>query len=155
MRPKALQEILAVATAGLLLGTAGGCGSGASGGSGGAATPSPAPTDGASPADAFLSTYATSDGRVLRRDQGSDVVSEGQAYGMLVAELAGMPEVASTIWSWTRDHLLTPEGLLSFHADGQGKILDPQPAADADVLAAYASRYDGPDAVCRTPTVTR
>ena len=147
MRPKALQGVLAVATAGLLLGTAGGCGSGASSTSQGSGTPSPAPSDGASPADAFLSTYATTDGRVLRRDQGSDVVSEGQAYGLLVAELAGQPDVARTIWAWTRDHLLTPQGLLSFHANGQGKILDPQPAADADVLAAYALlRYDGPDA---------
>ncbi len=147
MRPKPLRSVLAGATAGLLLGTAGGCGSEASSGSGGAATPSPAPSEGASPADAFLSTYATSDGRVMRRDQGSDVVSEGQAYGMLVAELAGQPDVARTIWAWTRDHLLTRDGLLSFHADGQGKILDPQPAADADVLAAFALlRYDGPDA---------
>ena len=147
MTPKALQSVLAVAIAGLILSTAGGCGSGASNGSGSGGAATPAPSDGASPADAFLSTYATSDGRVLRRDQGSDVVSEGQAYGMLVAELAGQPDVARTIWSWTRDHLLTPDGLLAFHADGQGKILDPQPAADADVLAAYALlRYDGPDA---------
>jgi endoglucanase len=136
---------LALATAGLLLGTASGCGAGGS--SGGASTTSPGSTGAPTAEDAFLSAYVTPDGRVLRHDQGDDVVSEGQAYAMLVAELANRPDVVGTVWSWTREHLLTSDGLLSFHADDQGKILDPQPAADADVLAAYALlRYDGPDA---------
>ncbi|HYZ66862.1 MAG TPA: glycoside hydrolase, partial [Mycobacterium sp.] len=29
----------------------------------------------------FLSSYVGADGRVVRRDEGGDVVSEGQAYG--------------------------------------------------------------------------
>jgi endoglucanase len=97
--------------------------------------------------DAFLSGYVTSDGRVLRHDQGNDVVSEGQAYAMLAAEEAGRSDLVRTIWSWTKDHLAVSDGLLAFHADDQGKVLDRQPAADADVLTAYALlRYDGPDA---------
>ncbi|MBO0846496.1 MAG: hypothetical protein J2P22_13885 [Nocardioides sp.] len=97
--------------------------------------------------EAFLSTYVTSDGRVLRHDQGDDIVSEGQAYGMLIAELAGRDDVVRSIWSWTHAHLATPDGLLSYHADSQGKVLDAQPASDADVLASYALlRYDGPGA---------
>jgi len=96
---------------------------------------------------AFLSGYVTPDGRVLRHDQGDDIVSEGQAYGMLAAELAGRDDLARSIWTWTRHHLQNPEGLLAFHADSQGKVLDQQPATDADVLSAYALlRYDGRDA---------
>ena len=97
--------------------------------------------------DSFLSGYVTSDGAVLRRDQGNDVVSEGQAYAMLVAEEAGRTDLVKAIWSWTKDHLSVSDGLLAYHADSQGRILDRQPAADADVLTAYALlRYDGPDA---------
>ena len=32
----------------------------------------------------FLDEYVEPDGRVVRRDEGGDVVSEGQAYGMLI-----------------------------------------------------------------------
>jgi len=102
--------------------------------------------EGTAAARHFLATYVTSDGRVLRKDQGSDVVSEGQAYGMLIAELVGDDDTVRQIWSWTRDHLRRPDGLLGFHADSSGKVLDPQSATDADTLAAYALlRYDGPD----------
>jgi endoglucanase len=94
----------------------------------------------------FLSTYVADDGRVLRHDQGDDIVSEGQAYGMLVAELAGRDDTVRTIWSWTRSHLQGSDGLLAFHANADGKVIDHEPAADADTLAAYALlRYAGPD----------
>src|SRR5947199_38809 len=52
-------------------------------------------------AQRFLERYVTADGRVIRRDQGGDVVSEGQAYGMLIAEVAGRPAVADAVWRWT------------------------------------------------------
>jgi endoglucanase len=112
-------------------------------------SPASAPASGAplTDAGAFLSAYLTSDGRVLRHDQGDDVVSEGQAYGMLAAEVAGRSDLVRTTWSWTKAHLSVPDGLLAFHADTRGEVLDRQPASDADVLAAYALlRYDGPDA---------
>jgi endoglucanase len=89
-------------------------------------------------AQTFLSTYVEPDGRVLRHDQGGDIVSEGQAYGMLIAELAGREDLVGTIWSWTKAHLQDSDGLLSYHADANGQVLDRQPAADADTLAAYA-----------------
>jgi endoglucanase len=92
----------------------------------------------------FLSRYMTSDGRVLRRDQGGDIVSESQAYGMLIAQLANRPATVRTIWQWTKAHLSRPDGLLAFHAAGDGRVIDPNPAADADTLAAYALlRYRG------------
>ena len=94
----------------------------------------------------FLTRYVTGDGRVIRHDQGGDIVSEGQAYGMLIAEIAGRPALARTIWSWTNAHLGRPDGLFASHASGTGQIEDPHSATDADVLIAYALlRYTGPD----------
>jgi endoglucanase len=106
----------------------------------------PLPTHVSAAANAFLARYVTSDGRALRHDQGDDVVSEGQAYGMLIAELANRPDLVRTIWTWTQAHLQRPDSLLAFHANASGTILDDQSAADADVLTSYALlRYDGPD----------
>lgn len=95
-------------------------------------------------ADRFLARYVTGDGRVIRHDQGGDIVSEGQAYAMLIAQVAGRPTLVRTIWSWTDSHLRRGDGLLAYHADGSGHVEDNNPAADADVLAAYALlRYRG------------
>lgn len=98
------------------------------------------------PSARFLSRYVTSDGRVIRHDQGGDIVSEGQAYGMLIAQVANKPALVRTIWSWTSGHLRRADGLFAWHATGSGQIEDPQSATDADVLIAYALlRYTGPD----------
>jgi len=94
--------------------------------------------------DRFLSRYVTGDGRVIRHDQGDDIVSEGQAYAMLVAEASGQPARVRTIWSWTREHLGRPDGLIAWHAAGSGQVEDPHSATDADILIAYALlRYSG------------
>jgi Glycosyl hydrolases family 8 len=94
----------------------------------------------------FLNRYVTSDGRVIRHDQGGDIVSEGQAYAMLIAEVAQRPALVRTIWSWTNERLGRPDGLFAWHATGSGQILNPQSATDADVLIAYALlRYRGAD----------
>jgi endoglucanase len=101
-------------------------------------------TTGSSAAQRFLDSYLADDGRVVRHDQGGDIVSEGQAYGMLLAQLAGRQDLVPTIWAWTREHLQRPDGLLSFRADADGVVVGADPASDADVLAAYALlRYDG------------
>jgi endoglucanase len=107
---------------------------------------SSSPSSGAA-AGHFLDTYVTDDGRVLRRDQGNDIVSEGQAYAMLVAELDDRDDLVPTIWRWTKDHLGRDDGLLSFHASQDGTVVGADPAADADVLTAFALlTYDGADA---------
>ncbi|HVA60958.1 MAG TPA: glycosyl hydrolase family 8 [Mycobacteriales bacterium] len=94
----------------------------------------------------FLDTFVTADGRVLRPDQGNDIVSEGQAYGMLLAEIAGRPQTVRTIWAWTQRHLQRSDALISWHATASGSVLDHQSATDADVLTAFALlRYDGLD----------
>ena len=100
-----------------------------------------------SAAAAFLDTYVRPDGRISRPDQGDDTVSEGQAYALLLAQVTGDDAVFGRIWEWTRAHLQRADGLLSFHADRTGRVLDEQPASDADLLAAWALlRYEGEDA---------
>jgi endo-1,4-beta-D-glucanase Y len=97
-------------------------------------------------ASRFLARYVTGDGRVIRHDQGGDIVSEGQAYAMLLADVAQQPALLRTIWSWTSSHLSRPDGLFAWHASGGGQVEDPQSATDADVLIAYALlRYRGSD----------
>ena len=98
-------------------------------------------------ANAFLGKYVQPTGRVARLDQGNDTVSEGQAYGMLLAEVAGRPAIVRRIWQWTRVHLQDGKGLFAYHASPSGHVLDSQPASDADVLIAWALlRYSGPGA---------
>lgn len=88
----------------------------------------------------------TGDGRVIRHDQGGDIVSEGQAYALLIAEIADRPDVVRTIWSWTSTHLGRPDGLFASHATDAGRLEDPHSATDADTLIAYALlHYIGPD----------
>ncbi len=100
------------------------------------------------PAASFLRTYVQPDGRVNRPDQGNDTVSEGQAYGMLLAETMGRDHLFNLIWRWTRAHLQRGNGLFAWHANAAGKILSPEPASDADLLIAWALlRYQGPGAV--------
>jgi endoglucanase len=88
-------------------------------------------------AQRFLARYVTAGGRVVRRDQGGDSVSEGQAYAMLLAAATGDRDRFRRVWTWTRTHLRRRDGLLSSRWR-RGAIADPQPAADADLDAAYA-----------------
>jgi len=85
----------------------------------------------------FLDRYVEDDGRVVRHDQGGDTVSEGQAYAMLLAVAERDEARFERVWTWTREHLRRPDGLLAWRwADG--RVADPQPAADADLDAARA-----------------
>jgi endoglucanase len=95
----------------------------------------------------FLAKYAQPGGRVVRLDQGGDTVSEGQAYGMLLAEVAGDDAAFRRIWGWTHDHLRLRSGLFAFHANTAGKVVSQQAASDADLLIAWALlRYHGSSA---------
>ncbi|OMH33086.1 glycosyl hydrolase family 8 [Tersicoccus sp. Bi-70] len=115
--------------------------------SGGRSTPqahstdqSPAPTvpaTAAGSARAFLDRWVDPDGRVVRRDQGGDTVSEGQAYGLLIALAARDRDAFARILGWTQAHLQRDDQLLSWRwADGA--VQDSAPAADADLDAARA-----------------
>lgn len=88
-------------------------------------------------AEGFLSEYIDTDGRVVRRDQGGDTVSEGQAYALLVAVGIGDRDTFAEVWSWTEDNLQRPDGLLSWRwADGA--VVDASSASDADLDTARA-----------------
>jgi endoglucanase len=88
-------------------------------------------------AERFLDRYVLPNGRVVRRDQGGDTVSEGQAYGMLLAAAIGDRSRFSSIWAWTRTHLQRPDGTLNWHWEN-GRVTGAGPAADADLDAARA-----------------
>jgi endoglucanase len=85
----------------------------------------------------FLDRYELPNGRVVRWDQGADTVSEGEGYAMLLSVAAGDRRRFDAAWSWTRAHLLQPDGLLAWHW-ANGAITSSEPAADADVDVAYA-----------------
>jgi len=84
----------------------------------------------------FLNAWVD-DGRVIRRDQGNDTVSEGQAYGLLIALGVRDEESFDEIWDWTSDNLVRPDGLLAWQWD-DGAIVDDEPASDADLDVARA-----------------
>lgn len=90
----------------------------------------------------FLSTYVQPDGRVVRADQGGDTVSEGQAYGMLLAVASGNRAELDRIWGWTRANLQEPDGLLAWHWQ-DGKVVSTEAASDADLDAAWALALAG------------
>jgi endoglucanase len=130
---RALALLLVAAVAGAA--TLAGCGSaGQASGPGLSGTPRERAV---AAARAFLDRYVDGDGRVVRRDQGGDTVSEGQAYAMLAAVAVGDRARFDRVWSWTRAHLRRDDGLLSWHWAG-GKVADPQASADADLDAAHA-----------------
>jgi endoglucanase len=92
----------------------------------------------------FLARYVDPTGRVVRLDQGSDTVSEGQSYALVLAQLAGDETTFKRVWDWTAAHLLRPDGLLASHADAT-HVIDTSPAADADVVTAWALLKAGGD----------
>lgn len=104
------------------------------------ATSSPAPDVDRSAAQLrtdFLDDYVQG-GRVVRTDQGGDTVSEGQAYGLLIAYANDDRETFDRIWSWTQRHLLTDDGLLAWRWTPDDGVADEQSASDADLDAARA-----------------
>jgi endoglucanase len=85
----------------------------------------------------FLDRYVEPDGRVVRRDQGGDTVSEGQSYALLLAVATGDRRRFATVWAWTRHNLERDDGLLASRWAG-GAVADADAATDADLDAARA-----------------
>jgi endo-1,4-beta-D-glucanase Y len=88
-------------------------------------------------ARAFLQRYEASNGRVVRKDQGGDTVSEGQGYAMLLAVAVGARQQFAAAWHWDQTHLQLPDGLFAYHWN-EGKVVNDQPATDADLQTAWA-----------------
>jgi endoglucanase len=93
-------------------------------------------------ARSFLRTYVAPDGRVVRRDQGGDTVSEGQGYAMLMAFATDARSTFARVWSWTRANLQLPNHLFAFRW-ANGAVVSAAPAADADVQIAWALQLAG------------
>ena len=88
-------------------------------------------------ARAFLERYEASSGRVVRKDQGGDTVSEGQGYALLLAVAIGERQQFAAAWRWERTHLQLPDGLFAYHWSGR-KVVNAEPATDADLDTAWA-----------------
>jgi endoglucanase len=88
-------------------------------------------------ANRFLERFVDPNGRVVRRDQGGDTVSEGQAYAMLLAVAIGDRKTFNRVWTWTKNNIQRSDGLLSWHWQN-GSVDDDAPSADADLDAAHA-----------------
>lgn len=102
------------------------------------ATPAPLRTFTAAQAGHnFLTAYVDPDGRVVRRDQGGDTVSEGQAYAMLIAVGTGDKTALTSVWGWTKLNLLQPDGTMAWRWQS-GQVVDTSSASDADLDAARA-----------------
>ncbi len=106
-------------------------------------------------ARAFLDTYVDADGRVVRRDQGEDTVSEGVSYALLLAQVAGDEGTERLVWQWAQEHLQRDDLLLAFLTDASGTVVDDQPATDADLVVAWAlSMSNDPDLRAQAPAIT-
>jgi oligosaccharide reducing-end xylanase len=66
----------------------------------------------------------------------NDVRTEGLSYGMMISVEMDRHEDFDRIWKWTKVHLWHPDGpargYFSWHADLQGRVLDPGPASDGE-----------------------
>jgi cellulose synthase (UDP-forming) len=88
-------------------------------------------------AQAFLDRYVDDTGRAVRLDEGGDTVSEGQAYALLLSVAVGDRDRFQQVFEWTENNLRRDDGLLASHWD-RNRIVDRQPATDADLDAARA-----------------
>jgi endoglucanase len=91
----------------------------------------------ATAARSFLGRYVLSDGRAVRRDQGGDTVAAGQAQALLLTVAVGDRRRFSTVWRWTRTHIVRRDGLLASHWRG-GRVVNASSASDADLDTARA-----------------
>jgi len=89
---------------------------------------------------AYRAAYIETDGRVIDTGQGGISHSEGQGYGMLLAEAAADRVTFDRIWTWTQRHLqVRQDALLAWRWDpASRKVTDSNNATDGDLLVAWA-----------------
>ncbi|MET0271257.1 MAG: glycosyl hydrolase family 8 [Sphingomonas sp.] len=88
----------------------------------------------------FLKRFLDPAGRVVDTGNGGISHSEGQGYGLLIAEATGDRAGFDRIWAWTRATLMRPDGLFSWRYDPRAArpVGDPNNATDGDILIAWA-----------------
>lgn len=95
--------------------------------------------------ESFRKTYITQDGRVQDLDQvHRPTVSEGQAYALFFALVAGDRRQFAALLEWTQNnlalgdlHQFAPGWHWGRSASGRWELLDSNPASDADLWLAY------------------
>jgi len=95
---------------------------------------------------AFMDAFVSADGRVIDSSTAERITtSEGQAYGLFFALVAGDQAGFSRLLDWTENNLA--QGDLGNHlpawkwghgSAGQWGVIDPNAASDADLWMAYA-----------------
>jgi len=104
------------------------------------ASPPPPPRVGG-PWAAFSARFLSPDGRIVDTGNGGISHSEGQGYGMLLAEAAGDRAGFDRMWAWTSHALSrTDVRLFSWRFDpaAANPVADPNDASDGDILIAWA-----------------
>ena len=87
---------------------------------------------------AWKAAFLTDAGRVIDDDNNEISHSEGQAYGLLLAQANGDRDAFSRIETWTQSNLaVRPNGLMAWKWQASGEV-DPKNATDGDVLRAWA-----------------
>jgi endoglucanase len=104
----------------------------------------PAAASGALAADpwtAFKARYLAPEGRIVDTGNGGISHSEGQGYGMLLAQAGGDRDSFDRLWRWTSTNLARPgDALFSWRFEPASAVAvsDPNNAADGDLLIAWA-----------------
>jgi endoglucanase len=93
----------------------------------------------------YVERWVSPDGRVVDASAGGRTVSEGQAYLLFFALVAGDDELFRRVLTWTSANLARgrlgeqlPAWLWGRDAGGRWRVLDDNAAADADLWLGYA-----------------
>jgi endo-1,4-beta-D-glucanase Y len=76
-------------------------------------------------------------GRVIRPENGNDTVSEGIAYGMLIGVYMNDKALFDALWTYAQGKR-DGNGLMNWHLDTNGGVVEGGGATDADEDMAYA-----------------
>ncbi|GGI74085.1 endoglucanase [Polymorphobacter multimanifer] len=90
---------------------------------------------------AFSAVYLRPDGRIVDNGNGAISHSEGQGYGMLLAEAAADRAAFDSMWGWTEKTLARSDVALYSWRYSPGEavpVSDPNNATDGDILIAWA-----------------
>ena len=100
--------------------------------------------------ESYASKFLDGQGRVIDHAAGDRTTTEGEAYAMFFSLVANDPVRFEKLVEWTQENLA--QGDLTLHLpawswgkapDGSWKVLDPHPAADADLWMAYSLEEAG------------
>ncbi|WP_439533737.1 glycosyl hydrolase family 8 [Polymorphobacter sp.] len=89
----------------------------------------------------FRALYLRPDGRIVDTGNNGISHSEGQGYGMILAEAAGDRTAFDSMLAWTEEQLLRPDVSLfawRYVPDVPNPVEDPNNATDGDMLIAWA-----------------